>query len=315
MNLHEKTDAILVQEELLSGMLQRASTLSFVLAAAYLLYGFTTIGFIQSFDPSVSLMDNVIPRIIFNTLPSACLGFILTHKAIDKKTRLWIWTVFSHLVFFAATLINVFPIMFKGQPSIYLYVHAANSFYTTLVYVWVSPFPRHLLFLVAGMILTNWIPSIFMFLKFDDFDTLSLLISDGPLLTAISILGEHLALKAREKTAKDSIIISRATETIRIAAEKEILRSQQIAQLEKEKNEALAIKGLQIHHDIRNPLETLRLKFEDLEKSKSDNFSILPEVNRIEEILNALAHHSEPQEIESQSIEELIKDIVIESQT
>src|SRR5688500_10616383 len=94
-DLHKSPEVILKVRELsLQGCVERSSFLSFVFAGMFGGYGFTSLAFLQKFDPSITLWSNVWPRLLFNSLPLVALGYwIRNSKTSDsRKFNVWIWT-------------------------------------------------------------------------------------------------------------------------------------------------------------------------------------------------------------------------------
>ena len=119
----------LAREAVESGALNRVAMMSFILALAHFIYGFASYTFIHHFRPTVSLWDNVWPRILFSIVPFLCLGWFLKKSttSVHKKILVYIW-IYS-ILFFVAAWIHVWPIALAGNPEIFLYVNGINSAY------------------------------------------------------------------------------------------------------------------------------------------------------------------------------------------
>jgi NAD(P)-dependent dehydrogenase (short-subunit alcohol dehydrogenase family) len=83
----------MVEGETLKDAVERAATLSYILAVAFAAYSINSIEFIQRFDPSVSFMDNFWPRIVVGSLPLGILGWSMKHSPFSYKRRLILWIV------------------------------------------------------------------------------------------------------------------------------------------------------------------------------------------------------------------------------
>src|SRR4051812_28705492 len=73
---------------------QRAVILSYLFAAAFFNYGFTSIEIFSRFKPGLTLWDNVWPRIFFNALPFVFTGLYLTRSKISARAKILVW-IFS----------------------------------------------------------------------------------------------------------------------------------------------------------------------------------------------------------------------------
>lgn len=287
-SLDKELDQELLTRSLKQGVAERAGTLSFVLSPAYLIYGFSSYSYLRQFDPSLTLIQNLIPRVFLNFFPLILLGFYMRKKTGNPDTKILIWTYLSQLIYLFPCTFQIWQIMWKGTSEIYLYAHGVNGIYIGVCSMWIGAFPMQLVSLLIAMTLVIWVPTAYILYKVDSFQILTLLINDMLLFNGFALACGILSFQLRKKASIESIALARALNSLEISTNLEKQKSEQIVMLEKEKADALARNGLQIHHDIKNPLESLRTRIDQIEISPSRTVDIKRDVHRIEDIINAL---------------------------
>ncbi len=115
-----------VQEYALERSLNRLYFITLVMSGLFAVYGFVSIDFVRNFRPDVGLLDNVWPRILFNSIPLLFLALYLRRGQAKRATKVLIWIVCFSVVFDAACMVHVWPIAWSGDPQIMLYVHSTN---------------------------------------------------------------------------------------------------------------------------------------------------------------------------------------------
>lgn len=99
------------------------------ISVAYTLFGFISYELVSSYDSTISLFSNVWPRLLFNVVPFLILIKFLYSPRISPLSKInayiWVYCV----VFFISSSIYVWPIALTSDPSIILYVSAANVIY------------------------------------------------------------------------------------------------------------------------------------------------------------------------------------------
>ncbi|PIU00853.1 MAG: hypothetical protein COT74_02840 [Bdellovibrionales bacterium CG10_big_fil_rev_8_21_14_0_10_45_34] len=116
-----------VELKILKGAVDRAKLLSLVFALSFFVYGFTSLEFIKQFDSNATLLNNVLPRFVTNTLPFLLLAYWFRNHESRVRFKVIAWIILLPLIFSAAAMVNVWPTMFNGKSEIFLYVHAANA--------------------------------------------------------------------------------------------------------------------------------------------------------------------------------------------
>ena len=186
---------------LIQGVVNRATTLSFVYAAVFTIYGFSSLSFIQQFDSTITLSENVWPRIVFNTLPFLLMGLYLKRGNGRPELKVWIWTVALPGVFLAACLIHIWEIMWHGSGEIYFYVHAANTFILTTALIVVSPPPKFIVGQTVCFLGFVLLPIAIILFHIGDFKLLQFLVSENLIAIPVVIYMSHLIYQLRYKIA------------------------------------------------------------------------------------------------------------------
>jgi class 3 adenylate cyclase len=122
----------------------RAGVLSYLSAALFVGYGFTSIAFIRRYAPEIELWTNVWPRLLFNGAPLALLGLFVQRARVSNLAKLHVWAAGYMLVFHAAAWIHVWPLVLRGNPGILAYVNGANVYLFSLIFAGVAPPSRYL---------------------------------------------------------------------------------------------------------------------------------------------------------------------------
>jgi class 3 adenylate cyclase len=144
------SDVEQINKSVLRGVVSRASTLSAIFCIVFTTYGFTSYEFLKIFDPQLTLMSNVWPRILFNTIPLAFFWYFFRDYKTNIKLKVMIWTIGLPIVFVSACMIHVWPLLYAGKSEIIMYVQSANVFVITLCFIAVSPPPKYLFLQVAS---------------------------------------------------------------------------------------------------------------------------------------------------------------------
>lgn len=149
-----------IHDSLLQGVVSRASFMSFMFAIAFSVYSFTSHQFLIQFVPDLTLFENTWPRLLFNGLPLALLGLYFRRHSENYRLKSVIWALGLPAIFFAASMIHVWPLMWTGESRVYLYVHSANAFVFTTALIIVSPPPRILMLQVGSFVILGILPLI-----------------------------------------------------------------------------------------------------------------------------------------------------------
>ncbi len=188
-----------IDTKILQGAVSRASTLSFIFAAAFSAYSLTSFDFLHGFDSALTLFDNTWPRLLFNGLPLLLLAFYLRRFREHTEFKSWIWTLALPLIFLSACLIHVWPLIWQGNTGVYLFVHSANIFILTFTMIVVALPPRLIFWQTTFFVLLFLLPVSLLFLKNDDFKMFRFLWGDFliamPITCFVAVLIYQLRLK------------------------------------------------------------------------------------------------------------------------
>lgn len=128
-----------VNDTLLSEAIDRSILISYVFAAGYIIYGISSLSFIQKFDPTVTLWQNLWPRLLFNFIPSFLLAKYLNNIKVSKTIRFYIWAVCFFVIFQVSAWIHVWPIVLNKSPDVIIFADAANVYVFAFTYAIVAP--------------------------------------------------------------------------------------------------------------------------------------------------------------------------------
>ena len=186
------------QNKIFRGVSYRSSQLCFFFSIAFTVYGFTSLEFIKKFDPSVTLVNNILPRFVFNGIPYLMLGVYCRSKTANAKVQSWLATIGIPLLFTIACFINVGPIIFNGNPQLYLYVHSANIFIIAATIITTSAPIELMLTQIFCFVIMFVVPLSYMLYK-TDILILKTFINDLIFMFSISSLSAYFVHKLRVK--------------------------------------------------------------------------------------------------------------------
>ena len=141
INQDKKKRLALVTE---SDAVERCISISYILSFLFGFYAFSSLIFIQKFDPSVTLWSNLWPRLLFNSLPLFLLGRYLTKSKKQPADKLLIWITAFSCILHVAAWIYIWPIALTKTAEVLTYVHAANVYLIAIVFAGISPPKFHL---------------------------------------------------------------------------------------------------------------------------------------------------------------------------
>ncbi|MGE0615215.1 MAG: adenylate/guanylate cyclase domain-containing protein [Bacteriovoracia bacterium] len=180
---------------------ERAGTLSLIFALLFGSYGFTSLDFINRFDPSVTLWQNVVPRLFFCALPFFLLGLFIKKSNASDLTKFNAWVFGFPVILHVTAWIHIWPIALWKSANILTYVNEANLFLYGAVFAGVGPPRRYLVRFCAGLVAIFILPLfVVAFLTWDKV-ILNLLIGDTFLSLSTSIFVSHMIDKLRAEVA------------------------------------------------------------------------------------------------------------------
>jgi class 3 adenylate cyclase len=228
----------------------RAAILSYILAAVFLMYGFTSFDFIHRFEGSATLWSNVWPRFIFNTIPFIGLALYLKRSTQKPANKLLVWIFGFSVTLDIAACVHVWPIALSKKPEILTYVHGANIFLFTVIYAGIAPPTRYLVRFTAILVGIFVLPLFFIAYYAGDLVILKLGVNDSTLALATGIFLSRTADILRKKIAR--LEIERADEASKFLGP---VLSKAIFQNEKSRLQHIKCVGYVLSIDVRDSTE------------------------------------------------------------
>ncbi len=161
-----KEERAQLDEKILHDLVSRSSTLCYFFAFAFIVYAFTSLEIIRSYDPQLTLWNNFWPRLLLNCIPFLLLGRWFQKHKKSSQLKAVIAMIAMPVIFISACFIHAWPIMWHGGGSLYTYVHGANIYIITMTLIITSPPPKLLFLEIAtflvgflvplAYILSNW---------------------------------------------------------------------------------------------------------------------------------------------------------------
>jgi hypothetical protein len=193
----------LIEKHLLDQTIENSSYFSIALALLMGMYGFTSFPILTQQGAQVTLLGNVLPRLILNTMPLVLYGLFARGQrfGLSSQTKLSIWEVFFPLILHIASWIHVWPLALRGNSHIMLYVHAANCFVVVANFVVLGlPFRRAVRG-VAICLLLFLIPVCIVVFRSNDMVAVTSITGDLVLMLSGSIFFGNTIYKLRKSIA------------------------------------------------------------------------------------------------------------------
>lgn len=201
----------LVKSHLLAGVVGRATILSFIFSLSFTLYSISSLDFIRLFKPDLTLLQNTIPRIIFNGIPFLLIGLFLKKSKFSYYVKALLWLSSLPALLAVASLIYVWPIMWAGNVKIYLYVHATNVIIISIALTYIAPTLILMLFQISLFLLFFIGPLLFMLIKSGDTVLLHHFIGEWAIILPATAIVTYSAYKARQEIALLDLKIKKET--------------------------------------------------------------------------------------------------------
>ena len=108
-----------IKDNILKGVVSRASTLLFLWAFVVGVYGLLSLDLFHTVLPNLSLWENLWPRLLYNSTP--ILIFAFWYKRYEKNTKLKAYSTIVMLPLFlvSASMVYAWPIIFGGNYKFY----------------------------------------------------------------------------------------------------------------------------------------------------------------------------------------------------
>jgi hypothetical protein len=149
---------VLIEQYRYRRTVDRLYYISLVLGSLFAIYGFTSFDFIHEFRKDISITANVWPRLVLNSVPMLFLAGYLKRSTAEPFRKIQVWITLFCLVYDLACMIWVWPIAWKGQPSIMLYVNTINTttFFAVAMMLGLKPLEAIYPILAVGLLF--WTP-------------------------------------------------------------------------------------------------------------------------------------------------------------
>ena len=185
---------------------ERAAVLSLGCAAVFAVLGFTSYGFLSSTDPQITLIDNLWPRLLFNSIPWILFGNWLKKSKIKNSLKIRGYFLFSCLMFDIAGSIYVWPLALRGHHEVILYVSQANGAYFFGLLAAFAPPRKHLKFCVISFVLIIFIPLSLVTYLSGNRITFNAIVNDTIFVLATATTIGFFAARLFERLAKFEIL-------------------------------------------------------------------------------------------------------------
>ena len=186
-----------LENALLSDIADRSSIFFIFFSITSLLYGFQSADVLKQFEPSITLMSNIWPRLLFSTLPCILAAYIQKRLFTSSSKKILVWAIGYPIIFLFNCLIHAWPIIHNGNPESYIYFHAANMFSITLSFALVAPNTKYFLIHLCTLLVTFFIPLTVMLHK--NSVLLNMFLSEFLLCLATSYAVSTFLFKLRKK--------------------------------------------------------------------------------------------------------------------
>ena len=131
---------------------------SYLLAVAFILYGITVLPTLQIHRPDLTLLDNLIPRILFNAFPLVALAELLKRSKISPAAKIEIFYIMLPVIILIASNIYVWQTAIQYDGNILGPVNAANSFVFTISIAGIYPPIKAMLRACLYFSIIFWLP-------------------------------------------------------------------------------------------------------------------------------------------------------------
>lgn len=192
----------LVQQKLLEGVVSRASFVCFIWGIAVLVWGVASLEIFRVVQKDLTLIENLVPRFFFNTIPAFMFGFWYRKYSVNPNIKAYSTAISLPFLLASAALVNAWPLLWNGHYELYLYLHAANLITISTALALTSGTPRVIILQAIGFFSLFWLPIIVMLARDQQNAILiNLILNDYGLVLAVFIPGLYAVHKLRYKLA------------------------------------------------------------------------------------------------------------------
>lgn len=198
-----------VYRRLLKGAVYRSSLVSLFFAVSFVAYGLTSLATLQKFEPTISLWDNLWPRILLNGVPFGLFAWLFRSFKTHTTLKIWLWTLGFPVIMFSACMIHVWPAMLKGSVELYVHVHAANALIIVMAMIMVGPPPKFLAISALAILLLFVAPVSAILVSLQQMFYLRFFLTDMSFVFMLGTLGSHMNYTLRRKLASEDVLHQR----------------------------------------------------------------------------------------------------------
>ena len=191
-----------ITELLFAESVKRTIWFSYLMAGMCFLYGVTSLSFIRSFDPSVTLWTNLWPRIITGSLPSLFVGLYFQRSASTNQKKMLVSSIIFPILYQAQAWVHVWPIALNGRPDILTFVDGPNAYIIALMFTMTAPPRKHKVSFSMWFFSIFVLPLCLVALKGKNQIVSNLILTDTLIAFAGSFVLSSLFDKLREKVAR-----------------------------------------------------------------------------------------------------------------
>lgn len=191
-----KEDALLIERNLLEGVVSRAGTLFLTWSLIGILYGFLSYDLFKQKIPDLTLWDNMWPRLLYSALPVFCIALLYKRNKEYTKLKAYLTIVFLPIFLMSSSMINAWPLFWSGEYDFYLQFHASNIIAMASGIFVISASPRMVFAQSVGFVILFFGPLLYLFSQ--NMPYLSKIIfSDALMVTVILMITQRSIHKLR----------------------------------------------------------------------------------------------------------------------
>jgi signal transduction histidine kinase len=164
----------------------------------FLAFGLISVPYIHKFDPTVSLLSNILPRVLFTSVPLVLFGLWLTKSKQAPRHKLIVSALFFPTVAQVSGWIHIWPIALRGNQEILAYVDAANLYLIAFIFGIIAP-PRSVVsHFVVSYLLVFILPLFVVCWQSADSVILNLTVNDNIFTLISAVIFSQILYKSRQ---------------------------------------------------------------------------------------------------------------------
>lgn len=192
----EQKESLLIESNMLEGVVSRAGTLFFTWSFIGVLYGFLSYDLFRQKLPELTLWGNVWPRILYSSFPVFCIALFYKDSRNLTKLKAYLTVLLLPVSLMSASLIHAWPLFWKGEYDFYLQFHASNIIAMASGIFVISASPRMVFAQSVGFIVLFFGPLLNLFYHEQPYLS-QIIFSDALMVTIILIVTQNSVHKLR----------------------------------------------------------------------------------------------------------------------